>query len=54
MRAVMPPGTDPGYPRWFVPAVKYWIQDFSHVSTRFVTNAWEKDKETQVWTDAYL
>ena len=44
----MPADSDPGYPRWFVPAVKFWIQDFFRIANRFVTNAWGKDKQTGV------
>ena len=36
----------PEYPRWFVPCVKKWLQQFQRKAVEFVDNAWEDDKVT--------
>lgn len=36
----------PEYPRWFVPCVKKWLQQFQRKAVDFVDNAWEDDKDT--------
>ena len=39
-------GEVPEYPRWFVPCVKKWLQQFQRKAVDFVDNAWEDDKVT--------
>ena len=40
------PSKVPEYPRWFVPCVKKWLQQFQRKAIDFVDNAWEDDKVT--------
>ena len=36
----------PEYPRWFVPCVNRWLEEFQKDGIFFINNAWEDDKNT--------
>ena len=39
-------GVTPEYPRWFLPSMLHWMQEYQKNAEMFISNAWEDDKET--------